>query len=497
MAASETGEGGRVSESTSRRGARGAFATLVGQSVKVGMQLVSLAILGRLLSPSDFGLAAMVTIFATFGGQIRDFGIPTAALQAETLSRQQASNLFWINSGLGAASGLALWVTAPLLVEVYGEPRLVNVVPFSALAIVLSGLQAQQQIQMVRELRFVAVASTEIASQFIALLVAISGAVLGVGYLALAWQALAGPMALFVLRSFVARFLPMRPRRDGATLPLVKSGLYIGGAQLLTLVSRSVDTLTVGVRWGAAATGYYDRAYTLAMQIPSNVVAPLMNVVVPTMNRMRAEGADINRALLRTQGLLSALGVWLMLLAASTSPWLIPLVLGNQWNESIGLFQWLSFAGGIVFCSAACYWAFLLHNRARLLLWNDIVAKSVFVVLVVLAGLVSVEAVAIAYAVSAILGWLVNLMFLRHIDEFPSAALLGVGLRCLWAGGLAFGVVVAAAEGLGQMAPAYAIVVAVVLASSCYFLLFVCTPGGRCALRDVVGALRTFFVADD
>src|SRR5215813_10027618 len=69
------------------------------QGFKFGLTLLGALILGRLLTPQDFGLVGMVSTITAFLGMFSDFGLSTATVQAEKLTDQQASNLFWINSG--------------------------------------------------------------------------------------------------------------------------------------------------------------------------------------------------------------------------------------------------------------------------------------------------------------------------------------------------------------------------------------------------------------
>ena len=82
---------------------RGGGATLLGQLVKVFLQLAGLVVLGRILSPTDFGLVAMVTAIVGVADVIRDAGLSSAAIQAKSLSAGQRNNLFWLNSGIGLA----------------------------------------------------------------------------------------------------------------------------------------------------------------------------------------------------------------------------------------------------------------------------------------------------------------------------------------------------------------------------------------------------------
>lgn len=171
-----------------RAGARGGGITLIGQAIRMAVQLASVAILSRLLSPHDFGLIAMVTVFMTLADLLRDFGMPSAALQAKDLSHQQASNMFWASTALGALSCGILVACTPLIVMLYDEPRLGRVVPALALTTLISGVQAQIQVQLARGLRFTILAVSSVLAPTVGLVVAIISALNGLGYWALVLQ---------------------------------------------------------------------------------------------------------------------------------------------------------------------------------------------------------------------------------------------------------------------------------------------------------------------
>ena len=95
------------------------------------LQLLALVILARFLSPTDYGLVAMVAAVVAFGEILRDFGLSAAAVQAPTLSREQRDNLFWINAGIGFALCLAAFALAPAVAALYGEPRIVAITQLS------------------------------------------------------------------------------------------------------------------------------------------------------------------------------------------------------------------------------------------------------------------------------------------------------------------------------------------------------------------------------
>ena len=83
------------------RAARGSGIVLATRPAAL-LQFGSMVILARLLSPTDFGLVAMVTSVIGIADLIRDFGLSSAAIQAKTLSNDERTNLFWVNLRLRA-----------------------------------------------------------------------------------------------------------------------------------------------------------------------------------------------------------------------------------------------------------------------------------------------------------------------------------------------------------------------------------------------------------
>ena len=96
-----------VDPNLGKRAVRGAAVTVAGQAGKIGLQMLSVIVLARLLTPGEYGLIAMVAAIIGVADIFRDFGLSSAAIQAPTLSRVEQSNLFWVNTALGGL--LAKW----------------------------------------------------------------------------------------------------------------------------------------------------------------------------------------------------------------------------------------------------------------------------------------------------------------------------------------------------------------------------------------------------
>ena len=107
--------------------ARGAAVTYGAQAVRVLVQVGSIVVLARLLTPSAYGTVTMVLSVVGIATVFGDLGLSMAAMQSQSLSNQQRSNLLWINAGLGLVLGGAVFLAAPLVADFYGRPELQQV----------------------------------------------------------------------------------------------------------------------------------------------------------------------------------------------------------------------------------------------------------------------------------------------------------------------------------------------------------------------------------
>lgn len=477
-----------VSSDVLRTGARGGGVTVIGQVAKLIIQLLGVVILSRLLSPEDFGLVAMVGVFLALGNLVRDFGMPTAALSARTLSAQQASNIFWVNSALAAAAALTLAVLSPVLSWLYDEPRLAALVPALAVSILLNGVQSQLQVQLARSMRYTALTVTDIAAQLLGLVAALGCAMLGMGYWVLVVQVLVAAAALLVLRVAVARWVPSIPRRGAGTWELVRAGGHIGSAQLVAYAASNADTFMIGLQWGAAQTGLYNRAFELLTVPISRMLGPLSQVVIPTVSRA-AEGSKsrMDQILLQLQPLFGGVVVWIFVTSASVADDLVPLLLGQQWHASIILFQILAVGGCFQAFSYISYWAFLVHGATRPLLSYNLVTKTLAVALVVAGSFISVEAVAWAYSLGLAISWPINLIWLAKTTGQHSARFFRNGVAILAAGLLAF---LFARFVIGLVDDPWDLPLGVAASSLMFIGLIVAVPAGRRELRAGIVYLR-------
>ncbi len=433
-----------------QRAARGAVATLAGQGSRLAIQMASLVILARLLTPHDYGLIAMVMTVAGIAEIFRDFGLSAAAIQAPTLSHRQRSNLFWANAGIGAALTVLVFALAPLVAHFFREPQLVDLTRLLSLTFVLNGLATQYRAGLNRGMRFSRLAVTDVAAQAVGLVVGVGLALTGAGYWALAGMQLAISMTALLQVVVAGRWIPALPSRAEPMGGFFTFGWHLVGTQLLGYATNNVDTLVIGRRFGSVQLGLYDRAYRVLMLPLAQVRTPTTTVALPVLSKLHDDPARFDRFVVRGQQALGYTVIPGLAVAAGTAPVLIPFVLGDQWSASASLFATLAIAGVFQTVAFVGYWVYLARALTAQLFRYSMVSSVVRISCILIGSHWGVAGVAWGVVVGPGLMWPASMWWLSRITRYPVRALaLGAG-RML---GLAFLAAVAARVAVQVPAP--------------------------------------------
>ncbi|WP_275005737.1 lipopolysaccharide biosynthesis protein [Promicromonospora iranensis] len=428
-----------------RQAARGGAVTMASQVARVCVQLVSLTVLARLLDPKDYGYLAMVLALAGAAELLQDFGLSKAAVQARTLTSGQRDNLFWINSALGLVAGAVVLFAAPLIAAAYGEPELEPVTRWIAVVFVLGGVLAQFRASLLRSLRFTVVAVVEVVASFTGMSVAVAVAVVTGSYWALVAQQITVVLVSTVLTISVAGWRPGLPDRRASVREQVSYGSHLLGAQAVNYVGMNVDTVVVGARFGAAATGLYSRAFQMMMLPVGQLIWPAARVALPVLSRVRHDLGPFAHYVVQGQSVLGhAIVPLLMLLVFIPRP-LVEIVLGERWLDLAPLVSVLAVAGVFQVLTAIPGWIFMSAGATKAQ-FRLALSTRPFVIVAVLAGSYwGVMGVAVGYTVATAALWPVSLWWAGRAANVPVRGVATGAIRLIVAhtiaGSVAGGVV--------------------------------------------------------
>ena len=347
------------------RTARGGIALMISLGFKLALLFVVQIVLARLLTPEDFGLVALVTSVITFFSLFNDLGLPMATVQRRDLNHEQVNLLFWINTIWGVGLALFTAATAQLFARLYGEPRVVSIMLVLSTGFLFIGLGSQHRALLKRRLQFSRLAIVDFVSVLAGAVVAIALARLGFRYWALVYMRLT-TLALATLGLLLAcGWRPSRPKLAGQIRPLLAFGIHLTSFDVMAYLIRNADNLLIGWYNGARALGFYSKAYQMLLVTTQQFNMPLGGVVIPALSRLQTEpgryGAYYHRGIL----LSAAVGMPLVAFLFVGADWIVPLLLGAQWQPSIALFRALALAAFVGPLEVGSGWLVVSLGRTR------------------------------------------------------------------------------------------------------------------------------------
>jgi len=365
------------------------------------MQVLMLAILARLLTPGDFGLIAMVTVFSSFVAIFSSFGLTSAIVQKKEVSDETLSSTFWINLGLGALLTAVFSASAPLIAAFYSEPRLTPLVVFISTTFFIASFGNVQSALLTKRLNFKALAVISIAAVGVSGAISIALAFAGYGVWSLAWLTVLGAFVTVVFTWIYARWIPHLVLRRQHVKGLLGFGANLTGFSFVNYFARNADNLLIGKFLGATPLGFYNLAYNLLLFPLNNISSVIGSVMFPALSMIQHDKQKVRGAYVTANRYIAVVSFPLMTWLLVTAPQLVRVLFGPKWVSAIVLIQILALTGMIQSLITNVGWIYLSQGRTDTMFKWGIFATTIYLISFAVGLRWGVEGVAIAYTIAS------------------------------------------------------------------------------------------------
>lgn len=283
-------------ESLKKKTVKGVAWTSLDQALNLGFGFVIGVILARLLSPSDYGLLAMIAVFNSIAYAFVNSGFGSALVRKPDLIEDDMTTAFSFNIVVSVAMTGVLWVAAPLVAAFYEKPILIWLVRAEAFLLIISALGLVQNTQLMRALNFKARMIINASSQVLAGVVAILAAYRGFGVWSLVIQHYISNVVSLTL---LWVFSPWRPKGKWNKLSfkyLWGYGSKILASGLLNRIYSNIYPIIIGKFYSAADLGYYTRAGGYAGLPSHGLTNVLQQVTFPVLSQIQNDDERLSNS---------------------------------------------------------------------------------------------------------------------------------------------------------------------------------------------------------
>ncbi|MBK7727673.1 MAG: lipopolysaccharide biosynthesis protein [Gammaproteobacteria bacterium] len=406
---------------------RAVTATLWGGAellLRQGVQFVAVMVLARLLTPSDFGVIAMLSIVVGIAGVLWDGGFSAALIQRQQVSHVDESTVFWCNLGVGALLALTLCGAAPFIADFYRLPILEPLTRVMALVVLFGALGAIHSTLLTRQLDFRTQAKVSVLASILSAVVAIALAWQGFGVWSLAAQSVVFAVTATALLWWLHRWRPALRCSRESLYRLSGFGGYHLGSSLLEVIYSRLYTLILGRLYGAHVLGLYNNA-EVTKQMPVGFIGGLLaRVALPMFSAVAGDVEMLRRGVqLSVRGLMLLSAPVLLGIVALAEP-LVLLMFGRQWLASVPILRILCIAGLLYPLHAINLHALMAQGHSRLMFRLELAKKTIGILLIALGSMYGVMGIAWSQVAFSLIAFGINTRFTGRFLDFGAWAQL-------------------------------------------------------------------------
>ncbi|MGJ0490389.1 lipopolysaccharide biosynthesis protein [Methylobacter sp.] len=436
--------------------------------LRQGLQFFVSILLARLLSPEEFGLLAILSIFTGIATLFIDSGLNSALIQRQDISRKDESTVFFFNLAAGLLVALALclsapWIAAffeqpalqeknhgmastlfstPWIASFFEQPVLQSLTYVMALNLFVGSFGSIQGVLLTKALDFKTLMKTNAVASLLSGALAVFLAWKGFGVWSLALQILVSTLISVTL---LWLWHPWRPQWIFSLVSL-RSLFRFGGFMLLsglldTLYTRLYSVI-IGKLYSARELGFYTRADNI-QQLPVGVLTNVLNrVAFPVFSAAAADKARLALGMRKVLRIIMLFNIPAMLgLMAVAEPLVITLI-GEKWLPSVPILQVLCLAGMMWPLHVLNLNVLMAQGHSNLFFRVEILKKIIAIIAIVIASFHGVLAIAWSQVVASVLCFPINAhytgIFLGYsawkqtLDILPYLAVSVLMISAIW-----------------------------------------------------------------
>lgn len=327
-------------------------------------------ILARILSPEDFGVYAVALTVQTVLMTLADFGLSADLIRCND-ARKRAPTVATLGLLTGVVFAGSMMFSSQAVATTLGSPEASGVIFILSFTLVLSGIGIVPYATLQRNFeqkKLFVVSIIDFTASTVVTLVLLN---MGMGVLSLAYARLVAQSCALVVQFILAR----EPIRFGIDRSLVgsvlKFGLPVAAANLLSWALLSIDNVVIAHWAGPVSLGFYVLAFNISNWPMSALGQVIRSVTLPAFSR--SAGSRDGKSLTTAFGLTWGIGLPAGILLAVLSKPLIEFVYGEKWGAAAPVLAALGIFGAfrLVFDVWAAY--LLANGKSLAVLWVQII----------------------------------------------------------------------------------------------------------------------------
>lgn len=299
-----------------------------------GVTFIVGIVLARILSPEEYGLIGIVTIFTSILLGFVDSGFSNSLIRKPNVTDDDYNTMFIVNMVMSVLMCSLLYLGAPAIAHFFERPQLVPLVRVMGLLLIFQALSIVQMTILSRKIDFKTKTKASVISAVTSGVIGIAMAFMGFGVWSLVAQQLSRQLVYSICLWFFNRWWPKLKFS-------VESFKYMWGFGWKLLLSGLLDRVwaqlyqtVVGKFYNPATLGQYTRSKEYASIFSSNLTTIVQRVSYPVLSQVQEDKERMVNAYRRVIKITMFVTAILMISLGAVAEPLLYCLIGPQWHQA-------------------------------------------------------------------------------------------------------------------------------------------------------------------
>lgn len=333
-----------MSDSLRNKTVKGVSWSFADNIITNGVSFIVGLVLARLLTPAEYGLIGIITIFISVFNSIVDSGFSNALIRKNDARDVDYNTVFIVNLLLSVTLFFLLFLGSPAIGRFFNEPQLVPLSRVMGSIVIINAFAIIQRTILVKKVDFKTQTKVSLISSITSGFVGIGMALYGFGVWSLVGQQISRQLLNTVFLWVYSLWWPRIQFSIQSFKELFGFGWKLLVSGLIDTVWREIYQVVIGKFYSTATLGQYTRAQQFSSIFSSNITSVVQRVSYPVLSSIQDDRERLKMAYKKVIKVTMLVTFSCMLgLAAIAKPMILVLI-GEQWMPCVPYLQIICFS---------------------------------------------------------------------------------------------------------------------------------------------------------
>ena len=367
-------------ESIKDKTVKGVAWSSIDNVMQFGVTFLVGIVLARLLSPEDYGLIGLTSIFTAICAAFIGCGLTTALIRKKDASDEDYNTAFIVNFGMSILLYLVLFAISPIIANFFNRQELISLIRVSSLGLIIGALSLVQQTRLTKKIDFKTQTKISVIASISSGIIGVVMALLGFGVWSLVAQGLTSLLLRTILLWNANKWIPQLKFSSKSFHDLFGFGWKMMASGLLNTLWKELYQVVVGKFYSPATLGQYTRAGSFAKLFSNNLTSVVQRVTYPVLSNIQDDKRHMvsaYRRIIKATMFITAISMFF--LGAISEPLLYCLI-GPKWHEAAVYLPLICISGSLYPLHAINLNMLQVLGRSDLYLGLEIVKKLIGII---------------------------------------------------------------------------------------------------------------------